>query len=161
MTDQQRRVFGMHYTLFNQTGTELESSYSSEPLLFLEKSEQIIPGLENEVVKMKVGEKKKIQVSAAEAYGEVRADLVFVVKRNQLPEKAEFKIGDQFQTEQGHHSPVFVIKSIMGDDVTLDGNHPMAGMDLTFDIEVTMVRNATAEELSHGHAHGGDGHHHH
>lgn len=155
------RVFGFHYALFDQNGTLVESSRQQEPLFFLEASQQIIPGLEIEVVKMSLGEKKNIKVKAVDAYGDLRDDLVVKVSKQQLPNGMNIKIGDQFQVDEDHHSPVFIVKHIEGESVTLDGNHPMAGKDLTFEVELMFVREATQEELAHGHAHGADGKHKH
>lgn len=156
-----KKVIGFHYTLKDQAGTILDSSNGGEPLFFLQDAGQIIPGLEREIILMNVGDKKKVEVKASEAYGDVVSDLVVTVKRNQFPEGAVLNVGDQFQVNNDPQAPVFTIKAIVGEDVTIDGNHPMAGKDLFFDVEVTDKRDATAEELSHGHAHGPHGHHHH
>jgi FKBP-type peptidyl-prolyl cis-trans isomerase SlyD len=156
-----KKVYSFHYTLFDTAGTQLESSVSKEPLIFLAESGQIIPGLEKEIITMKVGDKKKVQVTSAEAYGDIRNDLIVEITRNQLPPGANVKIGDQFKVDDSHHSPVFQVKSIVGDKIVLDGNHPMAGKNLIFDVELMLVREATKEEVNHGHAHGEHGHSHH
>jgi FKBP-type peptidyl-prolyl cis-trans isomerase SlyD len=139
----------------------LDSSIGDEPLFFLENSQQIIPGLERVIALMNVGDKKKIEVLAADAYGDVNPELVVKVKKNQFPPDAQLTVGDQFQVNNDQHSPVFTIMSIETDEVTVDGNHPMAGKDLFFDVEIVGVRAATQEEMTHGHAHGahGQGHH--
>ena len=105
--------------------------------------------------------KRKIEVKAADAYGEVNPDLIVKVKRTQFPPDAELQVGDQFQVNNDHHSPVFSIISLDHDEVTVDGNHPMAGKDLFFDVEIIGIRPATQDEIGHGHAHGahGQGHH--
>jgi FKBP-type peptidyl-prolyl cis-trans isomerase SlyD len=156
-----KRVIGFHYTLTDKTGTVLDSSAGDEPLFFLEDSQQIIPGLERVIALMNVGDKRKIEVKAADAYGEVNPELVVKVKRTQFPPDAELQIGDQFQVNNDAQSPVFTIMAMDTEEVTVDGNHPMAGKDLFFDVEIVGVRPATAEEVSHGHAHGahGQGHH--
>lgn len=151
-----KRVIGFTYSLFDQQGTMIESSKDHGPLYFLEASKQIIPGLEIELVKMVVGDKKKISVQAKDAYGETRTDLIVNVQMNQLPQGKAITVGDQFRVDADHNSPVFIVKAINGDQVTLDGNHPMAGKNLVFDVEVSMIREATADEISHGHAHGAD-----
>ena len=158
-----KRVIGFNYSLFDQNGTLIESSKEHGPLYFLEKSQQIIPGLEQELLTMKLGDKKKITLSAKNAYGDIKADLIFQVPMSQMPQGKPLQVGDQFRVDADHHSPVFVVKAITGDQVSLDGNHPMAGKDLTFDVEIAMIRDASKEELSHGHAHGADpshGHNH-
>lgn len=153
-----KRVIGFHYTLTDKTGTVLDSSIGDEPLYFLENSQQIIPGLESVIALMNVGDKKKIEVAAANAYGDVNPELVVKVKKTQFPPDAQLTVGDQFQVNNDAHSPVFTIMSIDTDEVTVDGNHPMAGKDLFFDVEIVGMRPATAEEVSHGHAHGSHGH---
>lgn len=153
-----KRVIGFHYTLTDKTGTVLDSSIGDEPLYFLENSQQIIPGLERVIALMNVGDKKKIEVKAPDAYGDVNPELVVKVKKTQFPPDAQLTVGDQFQVNNDAHSPVFTIMSIDSDEVTVDGNHPMAGKDLFFDVEIVGVRAATAEEMSHGHAHGSHGH---
>lgn len=157
-----KRVIGFHYTLTDKTGTVLDSSIGDEPLYFLENSQQIIPGLEKVIALLNVGDKRKVEVKAPEAYGDVNPELIVKVKRTQFPPDAQLTIGDQFQVNNDHHSPVFTIMSIDSEDVTVDGNHPMAGKDLFFDVEIVGVRPATQDEITHGHAHGasGQGHHH-
>ena len=110
---------------------------------------------------MNVGDKRKIEVKAGDAYGDVNPELVVKVKKTQFPPDANLQIGDQFQVNNDAHSPVFTIMSIDTDEVPVDGNHPMAGKDLFFDVEIVGMRPATKEEMSHGHAHGahGQGHH--
>jgi FKBP-type peptidyl-prolyl cis-trans isomerase SlyD len=153
-----KRVIGFHYTLTDKGGNVLDSSSGDEPLFFLEDSQQIIPGLEKVIALMNVGDKKKIEVKAADAYGDVNPELVVKVKKTQFPPDANLQIGDQFQVNNDQNSPVFTIMSIDPEEVTVDGNHPMAGKDLFFDVEIVGSRPATQEEMSHGHAHGAHGH---
>lgn len=155
------RVIGFHYTLTDTSGAVLDSSIGSEPLYFLENSHQIIPGLEKVIQLMNVGDKRKVEVKAADAYGDLNPELVVKVKKNQFPPDANLQIGDQFQVNNDAHSPVFTIITIETDEVTVDGNHPMAGKDLVFDVEIVGARQATADEVAHGHAHGEHGHGHH
>jgi FKBP-type peptidyl-prolyl cis-trans isomerase SlyD len=152
-----KRVIGFHYTLTDKSGTVLDSSIGDEPLFFLENSQQIIPGLEKVLALMNIGDKRKIEVKVADAYGDVNAELVVKVKRTQFPPDASLQVGDQFQVNNDPHSPVFTIMTIDTDEVTVDGNHPMAGKDLFFDVEILAVRPATKDEEAHGHAHGASG----
>lgn len=153
------KVIGFHYTLTDASGTVLDSSRDGgEPLLFLEGSGNIISGLEKELLTLKVGDKKVVKVAAKEAYGEKRDDMIAKVPKTQFGQ--EVKIGDRFQSGPGHQSPIFTVIAVAADEVTLDGNHPLAGVDLTFDVEITSTREATKDEMSHGHAHGEGGHHH-
>ena len=96
-----------------------------------------------------------------QAYGKVRDDLRIKINREKLP-AGEIKPGAQFSAgQQEGHGPIFTVIKVEEEEVYLDGNHPLAGEDLTFDVEVTEIREATQEELAHGHAHGPNGHHHH
>lgn len=154
------KVIGFNYTLTNSNNEVLDTSAQHGPLLFLEGAGQIIPGLEKEIIGMAVGEKTNVTIPAADAYGNKNNELVITVQRSQFPEGAELNIGDVFQVNQDQGMPPFAVVEINGDDITLDGNHPLSGQDLTFDIEITEVREATEEEVAHGHAHGEGGHHH-
>ena len=154
-----RRILSFHYTLSNLSGDILDSSSMRGPLALLEGGGQIIPGLEKEIVRLKTGDKKEIKVPAAEAYGEKEEDLLIKVPRSKLPAQ-EIKVGDRFRGGDDPQSPVFVVTALDENEATLDGNHPLAGQDLVFQIEVTEIREATAEELTHGHVHGAGGHSH-
>ena len=153
------KVISFHYTLTNAAGKTLDSSSGREPLTFMEGAGQIIPGLEIEVLKLKTGDKKKIQVAAADAYGVKDEELIIKTPKSALP-LPNVKVGDKFRGRTDQHSPVFTVTEIHDTEVSLDGNHPLAGVDLTFDIEVTSLREATTQELQHGHAHGEHGHSH-
>ncbi len=154
-----QRVLFFHYVLTNSGGETIDSSRDGDPMGVLEGAHQIIPGLETTLFQMKAGEKKIVHVPAAQAYGPVNERLKIKVNRAKLPE-GELAIGTQFSGGPEAHAPVFVVFKIEGDEVSLDGNHPLAGQDLTFDVEVTLIRAATPEELEHGHGHGPEGHGH-
>lgn len=154
------KVVSFHYTLKDSSGTVLESSFGDEPLSFLEGVGQIIPGLESAIHGMKKGDKKLVQVKAADAYGEHDSDLIVEVPRAQIP-KPDVEVGDRFYADSGHgQQQVVVVTAVTDTHVTVDGNPPLAGQDLQFDVEITDVREASAEELEHGHAHGPGGHEH-
>ncbi len=155
------RVVSIHYTLTDDKGAELDSSRGGEPLQYLEGAGNIIPGLEREVAQMKTGDKKIVKVPAKDAYGEKRDDMMIEVPRTQFPADMQVKVGDRFRGGADAHAPMFTVLAVEGDKVKLDGNHPLAGQNLNFDVEVTETRVATSEEVSHGHAHGPGGHHHH
>ncbi len=154
-----KRVISFHYTLTDPTGKTLDSSIGNAPLTFLENGGQIIPGLEKELQKSKTGEKKRVLVKSAEAYGTRDPKNVVEVSLDKMPTK-QIKVGDRFHAGNDIHSPVVTAIKVTNTHVTLDGNHPLSGMDLTFDVEVMEVRDATHEEISHGHVHGAGGHHH-
>ena len=154
-----RRVVTFHYTLRDPTGRVLDSSAGGTPITYLEGAGQIIDGLDEQLRAAPAGAKQRVAVPAAKAYGERDPAQVQRVKRAVLPVEGELHIGDQFQTDTDRFAPVVTVAAIEGDDVLLDANHPLAGVDLTFEVEIIAVRAATAEELSHGHAHGPDGCH--
>lgn len=139
------RVISFHYTLTNPKGETLDSSEGREPLSFVEGMGQIIPGLESQLGKLNVGDKKRLDVKAAEAYGDRNKDLIFEVTRDRLPAK-DIKVGDRFRSQQSP-SPLTVTK-VTDSHVTLDANHPLAGVDLTFNVEVTDMRAATEEDMA-------------
>jgi len=151
------KVIAFHYHLTDKSGSTLDKSDSGEPLAFMTGVGQIIPGLESVLIGMNMGEKRRVEVPAQDAYGEKDLEKIVTVKRSQLPE-GNIKTGDMFR---GHDGEVVTVTAVSGDTVVLDANHPLAGQDLVFDVEIAMIRDATNEEKAHGHAHGADGHHHH
>lgn len=154
------RVVSFHYTLKDKDGNVLESSTGSEPLMFLEGVGQIIPGLEEEIKKMQPGDKKTVHVKAKDGYGEVEADMIVEVPKEKIPKK-DVAVGDRFHADAGDgQAQVVMVTKVTDTHVTIDGNHPLAGQDLTFEVEIDSTRNATEEELQHGHAHGPGGHGH-
>lgn len=157
----QDKVVLIHYTLTNEAGETLDSSSGGAPLAYLHGQGNIISGLEKALDGKQAGDKLNVRVEPADGYG-VRDDgLVQQVPRRQFG-GANLKPGMQFhaQSAQGH-ARVVTVTRIVGDMVTVDGNHPLAGEVLNFDVEVAEVRDATHEELEHGHVHGPGGHHHH
>ena len=154
-----KRVITFHYTLTDPSGEVIDSSQGHEPLSFIEGEDQIIPGLEATVITLAAGDKQVIHVEAAQAYGPRDDEHVVTVPRSEMPMQ-EIGIGDQFQTDDTAGSPVWTVAEVTDTHVILDANHPLAGLDLTFDVELVEMRDATAEELAHGHVHGAGGHHH-
>lgn len=152
-----RRVVSFHYTLRDSAGQVLDSSAGNPPVTYLEGAGQIIDGLDQRLREIAAGTKTSVQVPAAQAYGERDPAQIQRIKRTQLPVDGELKVGDAFQTGEDRYAPVVTVVGLEGDEVVLDGNHPLAGVDLTFDVEVTAAREAKPEELAHGHAHGADG----
>ncbi len=156
----QPKVVSFHYTLKDAKGQTLESSIGEEPLSYLEGVGQIIPGLEDALKGLKAGDKKSVHVPAAQAYGEFSKDLIVEVPRENIPKK-DVEVGDRFHADNGGGpSQVVVVTKVTDSTITVDGNHPLAGQDLNFDVEISEVRDATKDEVQHGHAHGPGGHHH-
>jgi FKBP-type peptidyl-prolyl cis-trans isomerase SlyD len=155
-----QRVISFHYKLTNNTGETLDSSEGKQPLIFMEGAGQIIPALEHALKSLKVGDKKKVEIKAEQAYGQHDPKRVIEIPLDQMP-KQKINVGDQFRSSREQNSPPVTVTKVSDSHVTLDTNHPLAGMDLTFDVEITEVRDATPDEVAHGHAHGPGGHHHH
>lgn len=156
-----RNVVSFHYVLTDDKGTVLDQSTGQSPLAFLEGADQIIPGLEKVIKEMQVGEQKKVHVPYQDGYGAYDQNLIFKVEKDKFP-AAEIQLGDMFTMGPDEESSrIVTVVEINGNEVVLDGNHPMAGKDLYFDINIVEKREATADEVLHGHAHGPDGHHHH
>ena len=155
-----KQVISFHYTLTDKGGKVLDQSQQGHPLVFLSGGGQIIPGLESMLVEMDKGAQKTVTVPAKDAYGVYNSQLIYKVSRKELPSQ-EIKVGDMFEVGQGEQYVPVSIVAIEEDQVTLDGNHPLAGQDLTFAVEIVDKRAATSEEISHGHVHGAGGHHHH
>lgn len=150
----------IHYTLTNDAGETLDSSAGREPLAYLHGFGNIIPGLENALAGKKAGDKLKVSIPPAEAYGLREDALLQVVPREAFGGAPDLEVGMQFQAQTPEGVRIVTIVGVEGDNIHLDGNHPLAGETLHFDVEVTEVRKASDEELAHGHVHGAGGHHH-
>ena len=156
-----KSVVGINYVLTNAKGKELDKSDAKSPLVYLHGTQQIVPGLEKELASLNIGDKKNVVVSPEEGYGEVNTKLHIKTERSFFPKDADLKAGMEFSADTGEEKQQhFTIVKIEDDNVFLDGNHPLAGEILHFDVEVVSIRDATADELVHGHAHGEGGHHH-
>jgi FKBP-type peptidyl-prolyl cis-trans isomerase SlyD len=153
-----KRVISFNYTLKDPNGQILDSS-NEGPLSFLEGQQQIIPALESELISMLIGQKKNVKITAANAYGEYDENQVIDVPRAELSH-IELEVGGLVQVQSPSGIQVLKIVEMDDSNVTMDANHPLAGVDLEFDVELVDSREATAEELSHGHAHGPGGHQH-
>ncbi len=153
-------VVSMHYTLKDDSGTVLDSSSGGEPMSYLHGYGNIIRGLERALEGTQTGHKSKVTVDAADGYGERREEMVVAAPREQFDPSMDLEPGLQVMAQGPNGPVVFTVKEVGDREVRLDGNHPLAGQRLHFEIEVTEVRKATKEELSHGHVHGPGGHHH-
>lgn len=155
------KVVGMAYSLKNDAGVILDQASHEEPFVYIQGASQIVPGLEEALEGLKIGEKKNVTVDPDAGYGPVIPGLQMTVKKNQFPGVADIQVGMQFQAQSPEgHGMVFTIVELKDDDVTIDGNHPLAGQTLHFAVEILSMRAATEEEMSHGHVHGEGGHHH-
>jgi FKBP-type peptidyl-prolyl cis-trans isomerase SlyD len=149
----------IHYKLTNDSGEEIDSTDGGEPLLYLHGHNNIISGLEKALHSRDVGDKFNVRVEAGDAYGEFSEDMIQVVSREMFDGIDQIEVGMQFHAAVNSGEGVITVIKIDGDDITIDGNHPMAGQALNFDIEVVNVRLATKDEISHGHIHGAGCHH--
>ena len=150
----------IEYTLTDDQGNVIDSSVGGEPLAYLHGAGNIIPGLESALEGKKVGDSLKVSVAPAEGYGEKDDGLLQVVPRTMFRGVDQIEVGMQFHAQTDYGMQVITVAKVEGDNVTVDGNHPLAGQNLNFDVKVVEVRAASAEELEHGHVHGAGGHHH-
>jgi FKBP-type peptidyl-prolyl cis-trans isomerase SlyD len=153
-------VVSINYTLKNDSGAVMDESPEGEPLVYLHGAAGIIPGLENELTGKTAGAEFQVTIKPEEAYGEHQPHLIQQVPRSAFPEDMELAEGMQFQAQtEGGPMPV-TITGVSDDLITVDGNHPLAGLTLHFTGSIADVRDATEEELQHGHVHGPGGHQH-
>nr|WP_298250202.1 peptidylprolyl isomerase [uncultured Halomonas sp.] len=156
----QNSVVAFHYTLTNDAGEVLDSSEGREPLTYLHGAGNIIPGLEKELEGRVAGDKLNATIAPAEGYGEKQDQLVQEVPRDAFQGVESIEPGMQFQAQTEGGPLMVTVTQVGGDTVTVDGNHPLAGQTLNFDVEVASVREASDEEAEHGHVHGEGGQEH-
>ena len=160
MTITKDMVASIDYTLTNDSGETLDTSIGREPLAYIQGHQNIIPGLEKELEGKTIGDKFIVSIPPEEAYGKFQQSLIQEVPKTAFQGVETIDVGMQFQAQMEGGPLVVTVTKVEEDKVTIDGNHPLADMKLTFDVEVKDVRDATEEELAHGHVHGPDGHHH-
>ena len=165
MTIAEHKVVSIHYTLRDPSGAVIDSSEGNEPLQYIQGMGNIIPGLESAMLGKNVGDKLDVVVDPKEGYGERSEDLIQVLPRSMFAGIDTIEIGQQFQATGGNGPVVITVTEVGDDTVTVDGNHELAGVELHFAVEVVDIRDATAEEILHGHTHSGGGccgggHHH-
>lgn len=155
------KVISFNYTLKDDQGAVIESTANKQPLTFLSGQNQIIPKLEEALNGMLIGGKKNVKVDAAQAYGEYDEKAIQNVKKEQFPAEAKLEVGMTYlaNSPDGKQMP-FTITEVKESNITVDFNHPLAGKNLEFDVELVDKRDATPEEVQHGHVHGPNGHHH-
>jgi FKBP-type peptidyl-prolyl cis-trans isomerase SlyD len=154
-------VVSIHYTLKNDAGDVLDRSESGSPLAYLHGRGNLIPGLERELEGKQSGDKLQVTVPPAQAYGEYDKSLIQRVPRSAVRGVDDLQAGMQLHARAEGGIRTVTVTEVDDDSVTLDGNHPLAGQTLHFDVEIAEIRQATEEELAHGHVHGPGGHHHH
>ena len=155
------KAVSIEYTLTNEAGEVIDSSVGGAPLAYLHGAANIIAGLEKALEGKQAGDELNVTVEPEEAYGEFRPELVAMLPRNMFEGVDELEVGMQFHASAPDGGmQIVTIRALEGDEVTVDGNHPLAGQRLNFKVKVVAVREANAEELAHGHIHGEGGHHH-
>jgi len=153
-------VVTIEYTLTSPDGEVLDTSKGGEPLTYLHGVGMLIPGLEKNLEGKGAGDSFDVKVAPHEGYGLRDERLVHKVTRQQLPAGLEVDIGLELSARGPEGELVMTVVAVEGEQITLDGNHPLAGIELHFTGEVRGVREASKDELSHGHVHGAGGHHH-
>jgi FKBP-type peptidyl-prolyl cis-trans isomerase SlyD len=154
------KVVLIHYTLKDDAGEVVDTSDGGEPLAYIQGHGNLVPGLEKALEGQEQGSKVVVSVPPEEGYGKHDAKLIQRVPKRSMQSAGQIKKGMQFQARTEDGIRVFTVTALVGDMVTLDGNHPLADKTLHFAVEVMEVRDATTEELEHGHVHGAGGHHH-
>lgn len=154
------KVVSIDYTLTGNDGQVLDTSQGREPLNYLHGAGNIIPGLESALEGKNEGEQVNVSIPPDQAYGQRDERMVQAVPRAAFQGVADIKAGMQFQANTQAGPRVITVVGVEGDQVTIDANHPLAGATLNFDVKIVTVRDATTEELSHGHVHGPGGHQH-
>jgi FKBP-type peptidyl-prolyl cis-trans isomerase SlyD len=156
------KVVALDYVLKLDDGIVVDASEKGSPLLYLHGHQNIIPGLESELTGLALGDQKDVSVTPEEGYGEYVEELIQRAPKERFPEDSSFNLGDEVsaQDPDGHvrHGR---ITEVNAQEVVVDFNHMLAGKKLNFSVTVAEVREASEEEISHGHVHGPGGHHHH
>ncbi|MDX1368437.1 peptidylprolyl isomerase [Pseudomonas sp.] len=155
------KAVSIDYTLTNDAGEVIDSSAGGAPLVYLQGAGNIIAGLEKALLGKQSGDELDVSVEPEEAYGEYSAELVATLNRSMFEGVDELEVGMQFHASGPDGSmQIVTIRDLDGDDVIVDGNHPLAGQRLNFKVKVVEVRDASEEEVAHGHVHGEGGHQH-
>ncbi len=160
MKIEKNKVVSIEYTLRNDKGVVLDSSDGREPLAYLHGNGNLIPGLESRLEGKSASESLSVSVPPSEGYGEYDEAQIVDVPRSQFEGVADLAVGMQFTASAPEGQRVVTVTKVEDDMVTVDGNHALAGQTLNFDVKIVDVRDATADELSHGHVHGAGGYHH-
>lgn len=148
------KVVSLHFVLRDTDKNILDQSEEGEPLVYLHGVGALVPGLERALEGKKLGDKLDVELAATDAYGPYEPGLCCTISRDEFPETAEIAVGVMFEVSgPDGEAMIAQIVKVEGDSITLDGNHPLAGQDLHFAVQVVGIRPATSEEIEHGHAH--------
>lgn len=141
------KMVKIHYTLKDKDGKVIDSSAGGEPLEAMAGVGQLVQGFDKQIMDMDVGEKKSFVVPAAEGYGEFDESLIQAVPRSNFDVEMPIEVGQQFTAQTATGPFIVRVKEVSDDEITIDGNHELAGVDLYFDVEIVDVRDPTPEEL--------------
>jgi len=154
MNVEDKRIVSIHYELTDGGGKEIDSSSGGDPLNYLHGADNIVPGLERELTGKSAGDRVQVTVAPEDGYGPVHDELLQKLEREVFQGVDEIEPGMQFEAKSPDGEARMVTVKEVGDDgITVDANHPLAGVTLHFDVTVESIREATEEELAHGHAH--------
>ncbi|WP_057832413.1 FKBP-type peptidyl-prolyl cis-trans isomerase [Colwellia sp. TT2012] len=155
-------VVVMHYAVSDGEGTLIDSSYDNKPMAIIQGTGYLIAGLDEALIDHQAGDQFEVALSCQQAYGERNENYVQKVPREDLAGVEDLTLGAQLRASTDDGEQTVIVIDVQDDEITVDGNHPLAGLDLSFDVEIIEVRAATADELEHGHVHGegGCGHNH-
>jgi len=160
MTIAKHKVVAIDYKLTDGQGNLIDTSEGQGPLYYIQGIGNLIPGLESKLEGRNIGDQLQVVVAPKDAYGEKMDNLLQVVPRAQFENADQIEVGMQFEVEAEGGEIVVTVTKVDADNVTVDGNHPLAGVELHFDVTVKEIRDASQEEIAHGHVHGPGGHHH-
>jgi len=151
------KAVAIHYTLTNHEGEVVDTSRDVEPLPYIHGTESLVPGLEKALAGKAVGDKIEVSVAPEDGYGEINPNLTQTCPRDLFEFDGDIEVGMRFEAEAENGIELVTVIGVDENSVTIDANHPLAGETLNFDVEIMSVREATAEELEHGHVHGAGG----
>lgn len=160
MTITDKKVVHIHYTLKNDAGDTLDSSEGRDPLAYIHGLKNIIVGLEKALTGKSKGDKVSAKIPPEEGYGVKRDDLVQKAKLEQFEDPSQVKVGAAFQMQTPDGVVLATVVEVGTEEITLDLNHPLADQTLHFEVDIVDIRDASKEELEHGHVHGPGGHQH-
>ena len=158
----ENKVVVLHYAVSDTDDTLIDSSYDHSPLSIIQGTGYLIPGLEDALTDHVVGDKFEVEVNAENAYGERHDEFVQTVPKSMFESVEDLAVGSQLRATTDDGEQTVIVIDVTDDEITVDGNHPLAGIDLKFEVDILEVRDATEDELKHGHVHGegGCGHSH-
>jgi FKBP-type peptidyl-prolyl cis-trans isomerase SlyD len=154
------KVVSIDYTLKDDQENVIDSSIGGEPLTYLHGVGQLVPGLEKELEGKTGGASFTVTIPPAEGYGQRDDSRLATIPKDQIEGADALEVGAQLYASTEHGEQIVTVTRIEGDEVTIDGNHPLAGENLHFEVTVRDVREASEDEIAHGHVHGPGGHHH-